>query len=232
MERTEEKVLENLGLIHYVLQKQLHIPVTHIDYEDLYGEGLIGLILAIDRFDVSAGYCFTTFAIPYIRGTIQRYKRDFSLPVHCTRGTKDAIFKVSRALNEGCSTSELQEKTGLSQEEVHDAFCILSVQSFEQTVKVKGDVSEGVTLGDCISSEDPYEEFISEDYIDFCVESVADSIKSSRNREVWLCYIQNARQGEFLKQKVIGDRYNMAQAQVSRILKRYNEKFRKLLEQG
>ena len=48
------------------------------NYEDLVQVGCLGLIRAIERFDVSRGYAFSSFALPYIRGEIQHYLRDKS----------------------------------------------------------------------------------------------------------------------------------------------------------
>ncbi len=54
-------------------------------YEDLLQVGSIGLIRAIERFDVSKGHAFSSFAIPYIRGEIQHYLRDKSPSVRIPR---------------------------------------------------------------------------------------------------------------------------------------------------
>lgn len=55
------------------------------NYEDLLQVGCLGLIRAIERFDVSKGNAFSSFAIPYIRGEIQHYLRDKSTPVKIPR---------------------------------------------------------------------------------------------------------------------------------------------------
>jgi RNA polymerase sigma-B factor len=54
-------------------------------YEDLLQVGCIGLIRAIERFDMSKGHAFSSFAIPYIRGEIQHYLRDKSPSVRIPR---------------------------------------------------------------------------------------------------------------------------------------------------
>ena len=226
MLRTEEKVMENIGLVHYVLQKQLHIPVGHVEYEDLYQEGVIGLIRAIDRFDDSTGHQFSTFAVPYIRGTVQRYKRDFSLPVHCSRCVKDAIFKVSNATSAGLSLKEVEDISGLSHSEVYDALCVLGTQSLQQ------ELSEGLIFGDIVPSEGGYEQFIASENIYSCIHSISNSIKNSKHKCLWLDFIYNAMQGDIVNQKVLGYKHGMSQAQVSRILKKYNEQLKILLEQG
>ncbi|MGL5796190.1 MAG: sigma-70 family RNA polymerase sigma factor, partial [Waterburya sp.] len=54
-------------------------------YEDLLQVGSIGLIRAIERFDVEKGNAFSSFAIPYIRGEIQHYLRDKSCTLRIPR---------------------------------------------------------------------------------------------------------------------------------------------------
>ncbi|MBW4487721.1 MAG: RNA polymerase sigma factor SigF [Trichocoleus desertorum ATA4-8-CV12] len=64
----------NLGLV----RREAHHWINQCteNYEDLLQVGCIGLIRAIERFDMSKGHAFSSFAIPYIRGEIQHYLRD------------------------------------------------------------------------------------------------------------------------------------------------------------
>jgi RNA polymerase sigma-B factor len=66
----------NFGL----LRREAHHWVNQCteSYEDLIQVGCIGLIRAIERFDLTKGVAFSSFAIPYIRGEIQHYLRDKS----------------------------------------------------------------------------------------------------------------------------------------------------------
>lgn len=75
--RLRNKIVElNLGLV----RKEAHYWVGQCKetYDDLLQVGSIGLINAIDKFEVTKGYAFSTFAMPYIRGEIQHYLRDKS----------------------------------------------------------------------------------------------------------------------------------------------------------
>jgi RNA polymerase sigma-B factor len=73
----------NFGL----LRREAHHWVNQCteSYEDLVQVGCIGLIRAIERFDMSKGVAFSSFAIPYIRGEIQHYLRDKSPSVRIPR---------------------------------------------------------------------------------------------------------------------------------------------------
>jgi RNA polymerase sigma-B factor len=73
--RLRNQIVEiNLGLV----RKEAHYWVNQCKetYDDLLQVGSIGLINAIDKFEIGKGYAFSTFAIPYIRGEIQHYLRD------------------------------------------------------------------------------------------------------------------------------------------------------------
>ncbi len=73
----------NIGLV----KKEAHHWVNQCNesYEDLLQVGCIGLIRAIERFDLEKGHAFSSFAIPYIRGEIQHYLRDKSYTVRIPR---------------------------------------------------------------------------------------------------------------------------------------------------
>ncbi|MBD2020325.1 RNA polymerase sigma factor SigF [Leptolyngbya sp. FACHB-36] len=73
----------NFGLV----RKEAHHWINQCteSYEDLIQVGCIGLIHAIERFDMSKGHAFSSFAVPYIRGEIQHYLRDKSPSVRIPR---------------------------------------------------------------------------------------------------------------------------------------------------
>ncbi|MDY7021910.1 MAG: RNA polymerase sigma factor SigF [Cyanobacteriota bacterium] len=73
----------NIGLV----RKEVYHWINQCTetYDDLLQVGCIGLIRAIERFDLSKGHAFSSFAIPYIRGEIQHYLRDKSLPLRVPR---------------------------------------------------------------------------------------------------------------------------------------------------
>jgi RNA polymerase sigma-B factor len=73
----------NVGLV----KKEAHHWVNQCNesYEDLLQVGCLGLIRAIERFDLEKGHAFSSFAIPYIRGEIQHYLRDKSCTVRIPR---------------------------------------------------------------------------------------------------------------------------------------------------
>ena len=70
-----KKVLieRNMGLIRHILKR---FTGRGYDMEDLFQIGCIGMLKAIERFDLSLGLCFSTYAVPMIAGEIRRFLRD------------------------------------------------------------------------------------------------------------------------------------------------------------
>ncbi|MGW1074319.1 RNA polymerase sigma factor SigF [Streptomyces sp. NPDC002537] len=93
--------------------------------EDIVQVGTIGLIKAIDRFDLSREVEFTTFAVPYIVGEIKRHFRDTTWSVHVPRRLQElrvelakATGELSQGLDHAPTPGELAEYLGISREEV------------------------------------------------------------------------------------------------------------------
>lgn len=92
-------VEKNVGLVWSIVRR---FQNRGHETEDLFQIGCIGLIKAINKFDMSFDVKFSTYAVPMIMGEIKRFLRD------------DGIIKVSRSLKETCSkariSSELMSK--------------------------------------------------------------------------------------------------------------------------
>lgn len=73
----------NFGLVRREAHRSLH--QCSESYDDLVQVGSIGLIRAVERFDISKGHAFSSFAVPYIRGEIQHYLRDKSTTIRIPR---------------------------------------------------------------------------------------------------------------------------------------------------
>jgi RNA polymerase sigma-B factor len=91
----------NFGLV----RKEAHywINQCHESYEDLLQVGCLGLIRAIERFELSKGHAFSSYAIPYIRGEIQHYLRDKGVTMRIPRrwlAIQQQAIGMSRTLRE------------------------------------------------------------------------------------------------------------------------------------
>ena len=111
----------NLRLVLSVIQKFAN---RGENADDLFQVGCIGLIKAIDHFDVSLGLKFSTYGVPMIIGEIRRYLRD-NAPVRVSRSMRDTAYKVLQAKEklmadsqQEPSLTEIAKYLGLPREEV------------------------------------------------------------------------------------------------------------------
>lgn len=105
-ESRDEKINNNLGLVHSVAKK---FRGRGVDYDDLFQNGCLGLIKAVDNFDETRGFAFSTYAVPVIMGEIKRIFRDGGA-VKVSRCLKEKAIKV-QALRENFLKRELREPT-------------------------------------------------------------------------------------------------------------------------
>lgn len=116
--KARELLIEkNLGLVKHIA---LRFAGRGVEGEDLFQIGTIGLIRAIDRFDLSLGLQFSTYAVPMIMGEIRRFLRDDG-PVKISRQIRENRKRLFACLEEltslaGCSPglNEIAQKAGLS----------------------------------------------------------------------------------------------------------------------
>jgi RNA polymerase sigma-B factor len=85
----------NQSLVRFAARRFRHRPES--EREDIVQSGLIGLIKAIDRFDLTRNVELSTFALPYIRGEIMRQLRDTTWAVHVPRRLQELRLELARA---------------------------------------------------------------------------------------------------------------------------------------
>ncbi|MGW2258280.1 RNA polymerase sigma factor SigF [Streptomyces sp. NPDC001780] len=112
----------NLALVRYAAARFRN---RADQMEDIVQVGTIGLIKAIDRFELTREVEFATFAVPYIVGEIKRFFRDTSWAVHVPRRLQElridlakATDELSHRLDRAPTTAELAEHLGLDEDEV------------------------------------------------------------------------------------------------------------------
>ncbi len=112
----------NFGLV----RKEAHHWINQCteSYDDLLQVGSLGLIRAIERFDISKGHAFSSFAIPYIRGEIQHYLRDKGSSVRIPRRWQALQHQAAQKsrelrsqLNRTPTDAELAEALEVSEDE-------------------------------------------------------------------------------------------------------------------
>lgn len=114
-------VEENVGLVWSIVRR---FAGKGCETEDLFQIGSIGLIKAIDKFDVSFDVCFSTYAVPMIAGEIRRFLRDDGM-IKVSRSVKEMGIKVNAAreklagaLGREPTLEEIAGSVGASREEV------------------------------------------------------------------------------------------------------------------
>lgn len=120
-EAREILVNHNLKLVFNLVQRFAN---RGYELEDLFQIGTIGLIKAIDKFDLSYDVKFSTYAVPLIIGEIRRFLRDDN-PVKISRSLKEIVNKVHRtreeltlSLGHEPTIQEIAENTGLNSEDI------------------------------------------------------------------------------------------------------------------
>lgn len=119
-EAREVLIEKNLGLVRHVARR---FDGRGVEAEDLFQIGVIGLIKAIDKFDVSLGLQFSTYAVPMILGEIKRFLRDDG-PIKVSRTIREHAVRLARARESFFRRAgreprldELAKEAGLSREE-------------------------------------------------------------------------------------------------------------------
>ncbi|MEU1620256.1 RNA polymerase sigma factor SigF [Streptomyces sp. NPDC005722] len=191
------------------------------EMEDIVQVGTIGLIKAIDRFDISREVEFTTFAVPYIVGEIKRFFRDTTWAVHVPRRLQERRVELARARDELSSrlgrapkVGELAALMDISEAEVVEAQVAsngYTASSLDAAMNGDdGDDGETV-LADFIGAVDPAMELVED------LGSLAPLVVELDERDRRLLHLRYV---EELTQSQIGEIMGCTQMHVSRLLSR------------
>ncbi|WP_329406272.1 RNA polymerase sigma factor SigF [Streptomyces sp. NBC_00704] len=189
------------------------------EMEDIVQVGMIGLIKAIDRFELTREVEFTSFAVPYIVGEIKRFFRDTSWAVHVPRRLQEARVQLARAneelrsrLGRTPTTRELSELMSLPEEEVVDAqLASNGYRSASLDAAISGNEDGEAALADFIGDEDAALGLV-EDF-----HALAPMIAELDDRDRQIIHWRFV---EELTQKEIGERLGVSQMHVSRLITR------------
>ncbi|MFI1418264.1 RNA polymerase sigma factor SigF [Streptomyces sp. NPDC020731] len=195
------------------------------EMEDIVQVGMIGLIKAIDRFELTREVEFTSFAIPYIVGEIKRFFRDTSWSVHVPRRLQEARVQLARATEELRSrlgrtptTAELAQLMSLTEAEVNEARIASNGYNSSSLDAAIGSEPDGESvLADFIGAEDAALELV-EDF-----HALAPMIAELDERERKIVHWRFV---EELTQAEIGERLGCSQMHVSRLLSRTLKRLR------
>ncbi|WP_373313078.1 MULTISPECIES: RNA polymerase sigma factor SigF [Streptomyces] len=193
--------------------------------EDIIQVGTIGLIKAIDRFELSRGVEFPTFAMPTIIGEIKRFFRDTSWSVRVPRRLQELRLDLAKAgdelaqrLDRSPTVAELAERLGLSEDEVVEGMAASNAYTASSLdAQTEEDDTEG-SLSDRIGYEDNSLEGV--EYVESLKPLIAEL--PPRDRKILsLRFVANMTQSE------IGEELGISQMHVSRLLSRTLVKLRR-----
>lgn len=197
-----------------------------IEFDDIYQIACMGLIFAIDRFDITKGFEFTSFATPTILGEIKKYFRDKGWAIKVPRKIQEISRKVneysnilSNQLHRAPTIKEIAEYANSSEEEVLEAFeagKMFNSQSLDEKFDMNSEDSD-LSLMDIVGEEDKH--FIrieNKDFIDKSMNKLNELEKDIITKR----FYHNKTQSDIAKE------LNISQMTVSRIEKKSLEKLR------
>lgn len=206
-------VEKNMGLVHSIVRRFRN---RGVETEDLFQIGSIGLLKAIDKFDLSYDVKFSTYAVPMITGEIKRFLRD------------DGMVKVSRSLKESAARAyavrdELLMRTGKepSMEEIAEELAVTreelvmamesgaQIESLQKTI-YQSDGSD-IALEDKLPQEKNEQEAVLDRML---LEQILGSLDAKERELIYLRFFQEK------TQTYIAKKMGMSQVQVSRLEKK------------
>ncbi|MBA4699078.1 MAG: RNA polymerase sporulation sigma factor SigF [Ruminococcus sp.] len=220
-EAREQLVEENVGLIWCVV-KRFYGRGT--EAEDLFQIGSIGLLKAIDKFDLSYEVKFSTYAVPMISGEIKRFLRDDGM-IKVSRSLKELSYKIFQKreeliakLGREPTLDELAEIMEVDREEIVQAMeAGGEVDSLYKPIHQK----EGneIRLVDKLEEKERKEEKILDHML---LAQLLESLDKEERQLIYLRYFADETQSQ------VGKKMGISQVQVSRMEKRIIENLRKL----
>ena len=218
----DDLVNGNLKLVLSILKKYNN---RTDNMDDLFQVGCIGLIKAIDNFDLSHDVKFSTYAVPMILGEVRRYLRDNS-SIRVARSTKDIAYKALRVkeeltnnLGKEPSISMIADILGIPEFEVNSA-----IDSMKETVSMFEPIyNDG---GDTIYLMDQLEDSNGNSYSLDTKIALKDALNKLKEKEKYILlerYITGKTQLE------LADEIGISQAQISRLEKSGIDNIKKMI---
>ena len=222
MAAREEFIRGNLRLVLSVLQR-FHHRTENVD--DLFQVGCIGLIKALDNFDVTQNVRFSTYAVPMIIGEIRRYLRDNNA-IRVSRSLRDTAYKALSArdrlqseLGREPTAAEIAGRLELAEEDV-----VLALEAIQDPISlcepIGGDNADALTIGDQVRDESVSADGWLQNI------AISEAMRRLTEREQ---KILNLRFFQGRTQMEVAGEIGISQAQVSRLEKAALEHMRKLI---
>lgn len=220
-EAREKLINCNLRLVFNLVQR---FSNRGYDLEDLFQIGTIGLIKAIDKFDLQYNVKFSTYAVPMIIGEIRRFLRDDN-PVKVSRSLKENAYKINKMrdaitkeLGREPTLSEISEKLELSSEEI-----ITSLEAVQMPTSIHEtlyqDDGDPIYVIDQLSNKKDENKWFEH----IAMKEVLNKLSEKEKEIILMRFYQDKTQTEVAKQ------VGLSQVQVSRIERQALKRFKNLL---
>jgi RNA polymerase sigma-B factor len=195
-------------------------------YDDLVQVASLGLVKAVERFDPTRGFAFTSFAVPTIVGEVKRYFRDTAWALHVDRSAQERARRITDARREvglhqrrSPTVPELAVYLECSEEEVLDGLQIAEAFDTVSLDAPRGGSGEAERRLDSLGDEDGRLELVDEQT------TVYAAAQHLCERDRTILYL---RFGEDLTQAEIAELVGVSQMQVSRLLRKSVERLQEL----
>ena len=220
---TRDKLtLGNLKLVLSILKKYNN---RNENMDDLFQIGCIGLVKAIDNFDLSYGVKFSTYSVLMIEGEIRKYLRDNST-IRVSRSVKDTAYKVLKYKSDYLmlngkepDVDNISKKLNIPKEDI-----IFSLEATKNIVSyyepIYDDGGETIYLFDQLSDNEEDNKIVDK----IQLKDAINSLKDKEKRIIYDRYVYGKTQIE------LSDELNISQAQVSRIEKNALSNIKKLIK--
>jgi RNA polymerase sigma-B factor len=219
----EELIKKHLYIAEILSKKYAN---KGIDYEDIYQVACLGLIYAIDRYDLSKGYEFSSFATPTIIGEIKKYFRDKGWSIRVPRriqeiskSVNNAKSMLSQELQKTPTVKDIANYLNLSEEtilEALEASNVYTVGSLDSTIENEND-DKKINLRTLVGEEDKFYDMVENK--DFIMRTMAKLSDIERK-------IIEDRYFNKKTQIVIAEEVGLSQMTVSRLEKKILSKFK------
>ena len=221
----EELISGNLRLVLSVVQR---FSNRGENADDLFQVGCIGLIKALDNFDVSQNVRFSTYAVPMIIGEIRRYLRDNN-PIRVSRSLRDTAYKALQArdllssrLDREPTIGEIAREIGVAEEDV--VFAMEAIQDHVSLFEpVYNDGGDAIYIIDQVKDQKQSDALWLENL------AVSEALRRLNEREQ---KILRLRFFEGRTQMEVAGEIGISQAQVSRLEKNALQHMRKYVDES
>ena len=221
MEARQELIYGNLRLVLSIVQR---FTGRKENLDDLFQVGCIGLVKAVDHFNLEMDVKFSTYAVPLIIGEIRRHLRDSGSSIRISRSLRDLAYRALQARE-----ALMHEKDS---EPTPEEIAARIGEKHENVVRALEAIAEPISLYDPVYSESGDSIYVMDQISDptesdkFWLENIAlrDAMNKLNERErkiIRMRFYQNKTQME------IASEIGISQAQVSRLEKGALERIRK-----